>query len=518
MATKRLTMRKAREILRMKWHLRWPHRRVAKALRISVGAVGETVGRAKRGGLTWAEAEALTEEALEQRLYGLELEADERARRPLPNYGEVHAERMRPHVTLALLHEEYVAAHPDGYGYTQFCAYYRRWLAKQQFTMKQEHRAGDKLFVDYSGKKPHYVDVATGERVECELFVATLGASNHTYAEATHTQRVHDFLASHERAFAFYGGVPAALVPDQLKSAVTTPSRYEPGVQRAYDDLAEHYGTAVVPARPRKPRDKAKVEVAVQIAQRWILARLRKQKFFSLDELNARIAELVEQLADRHMRKYGMSRRELFARTDQPELRALPTQAYERADWAKTTVGSDYHVDFDRHAYSVPHRYIGEAVEIRATATTVEVLCRRQVIATHVRSSEVRGKSTKPEHMPVSHRQHAEWTPARIRAWASEIGPETRVLVDLILAERPHPEQGYRSCLGLLRLQKRYSDERLERACRRARMAGARSYKHVKSILERGLDQLDVCPAPEPKPVEHPNVRGGAYYAAVRPC
>lgn len=518
MATKRLTMRKAREILRMKWHLEWSHRRVKKALGVSIGAVSETLRRAKDAGLDWEDVEVLSEEALEEQLYGAEPNAEERATRPLPDYAVVHAERMRPHVTLALLHEEYLGEHPQGYGYTQFCAYYRRWLGQRQFTMRQDHKAGDKLFVDYSGKKPFYVDPETGEKREVELFVGVLGASNHTYAEATHTQRSHDFLASHVRMFAFFGGVPRALVPDQLKSAVTTSCRYEPGVQRAYADLADHYGTAVVPARPRKPKDKAKVEAGVLVVQRWILARLRKQTFFSLDELNRRISELVEELADRPMRKYGMSRRALFARTDQPELRRLPTEPYERAEWAQTTVGQDYHVEFDGRAYSVPHRHVGDAVEIRVTATTVEVLCRRQRIASHLRSAETRGKTTKPEHMPVAHRKHAEWTPPRIRQWASEIGPETSALVEVILSERPHPEQGYRSCLGLLRLQKRYSDERLERACQRARLAGARSYKNVKSILENGLDRLELASPPDSEPVDHPNVRGSAYYAGVRPC
>jgi transposase len=487
-----------------------PHRTIASALGVSVGAVGETVVRAKRGKLDWEQICGLTDEALEERLYGVKAAGG--AERPLPNFAEVHAERMRVGVTLALLHYEYQQQTPGGYGYTQFCEYYGRWLVGRGLTMRQEHLAGDKMFVDYSGKKLSIVDSKTGERIEVELFVAVLGASCHTYAEATYTQRVPDFIASHGRAFEYFGGVAAAIVPDQLKSAVTLASKYEPGLQRSYEDMAEHYGTAIVPARPRKPRDKAKVEATVLVVQRWIVARLRNQTFFSLDELNARIRELLSDLADRRMRRFGMSRRELFERTDRPALRPLPTTPYVLAAWSKATVRSDYHVEVDRHAYSVPHRHVGEEVEMRATANTVEILRRGQRIAVHVRGHVVGGKTTNPEHMPVAHRKQLEWTPERILAWAAETGTATTALVTAILEERPHPEQGYRSCLGLLRLQKRYGGERLERACARALFAGARSYTHVDGILRAGLDRVDLLPPAEPRPVVHENLRGPTYY------
>jgi transposase len=505
-------MRKTREILRLKLCVGLPHRTVASALGVSVGVVGETAVRAKRAGLEWKQIEGLTDEVLEERLYGVRAAPEDSAERPLPDYADVHAERMRPGVTLALLHYEYQQENPGGYGYTQFCEYYRRWLDRRGLTMRQEHLAGDKMFVDYSGVKPSIVDPESGERIDVELFVAVLGASSHTYAEATYTQRVADFVASHGRAFEYFGGVTAAIVPDQLKSAVVTASKYEPGLQRSYEDMAEHYGTAIVPARPRKPRDKAKVEVAVLIVQRWILARLRKQTFFSLDELNARIRELLADLAERRMRRFGLSRRELFERTDRPALRPLPSTPYVLASWSKATVRSDYHVEVEGHAYSVPHRYVDEDVEMRATATTVEVLRDRQRIAVHVRGHQVGGKTTNPEHLPVAHRKQLEWTPDRIHAWAAEIGVSTTALVTAILAERPHPEQGYRSCLGLLRLQKRYGGERLERACARALYAGARSYTHVDAILRAGLDRMDLVPPAEPRPVVHENLRGPTYY------
>lgn len=505
-------MRKTREILRLKLCVGLSHRTIARSLGVSVGAVGGTAVRAKRGKVDCEQLAVLTDEALEERLYGVRPIPGASGERPLPNYAEVHAERLRPGVTLALLHYEYQQENAGGYGYTQFCEYYSRWLDQHALTMRQDHLAGDKMFVDYSGKKPAIVDVRTGERIEVELFVAVLGASNHTYAEATYTQRVPDFVASHGRAFEYFGGVTAAIVPDQLKSAVVTASKYEPGLQRSYEDMAEHYGTAIVPARPRKPRDKAKVEVAVQVVQRWILARMRKQTFFSLDELNGRIRELLSELADRRMRRFGMSRRELFERTDRPALRPLPASPYVLGAWSGATVGSDYHVEVDGHWYSVSQRQVGQQVEMRATANTVEVLLRGERIAVHVRGHDVGGKTTNPDHLPVAHRKHLEWTPERIHVWAAEIGSAATALVAAILDARPHPEQGHRSCLGLLRLQKRYGSDRLERGCARALYAGARSYTHVSAILKAGLDRLDLVPSAEPLPVVHENLRGATYY------
>ena len=508
-------MRKAREILRLRYELALSYRTIAASQRVGPSTVGDTIRRATDAGLDWNAVKELSDEEVDRLLYSKPAPSGPRPeQRPLPDFAEVHAERLKPGVTLQLLHVEYREQHPDGYGYTQFCEYYQRWVQARGLTMRQEHRAGEKVFVDYSGKKPHIVDAQTGAVVEVELFVGALGASSYTYAEATHTQRVPDFIASHGRMFAFFGGVTRATVPDQLKSAVSRASSYEPGLQRTYEDFAEHYGTAVIPARPARPRDKAKAEVAVQVAQRWILARLRKQRFFSLDELNQRIRELLDELNARPMRRYGMSRRELFERTDQPELLPLPSTLYTVATWSKVTVGADYHVDVDGHGYSVPFRLAHKEVEVRATATIVEVLRHRKRVTVHVRSS-VKGKNTtKPEHLPVAHRRHLEWTPDRIEHWAAEVGPATAALVAAILEERPHPEQGYRSCLGILRLEKRYGRPRLELACARAGAAGARSYAHVAEILKRGLDRLVPTTPDESstKPVVHENVRGPSAY------
>jgi len=342
-----------------------------------------------------------------------------------------------------------------------------------------------------------------------------LGASNYTYAEATRTQRSADFLASHTRAVEYCGGVTTMVIPDQLRTGVTTPCRYEPGLQRSYADWARHYGTAVVPARPAKPRDKAKVEVAVQVAERWILARLRHEIFFTLVALNERIAELLEDLNARAMKTYGgQSRADLFVRFDRPVLRPLPTDRYVYAEWSKARVNIDYHVEADHHFYSVPHALIHTVVEICLTAALVEIVLRGQRVWLHVRSPQRGGYTTIPEHMPKAHRAHLEWTPSRLIRWAATIGPATAALATVILESRPHPEQGYRSCLGLMRLAKRDGPARLEAACRRALTADARSYRHVDSILKHGLDRLpldgETVPSPSPRP--HANVRGAAYY------
>jgi transposase len=504
-------MRRTREILRQKLELRRSHREVAASVGLSVGAVSATLVRAAAAGLSWAAVHSLSDEALDQQLYGVKALTG----RPLPDCAYLHLERKKPGVTLELLHLEYLEQYPDGYRYTQFCERYREWLARRGFTMRQEHIAGEKLYVDYAGKKPQIIDPKSGEVIEVELFVAVLGASNYTYAEATRTQRGPDFIASHVRTFRELGGVPRAVVPDQLKSGVTLACRYEPGIQRTYEDLARHYGTTVLPARPLHPRDKAKVEVGVQVVERWILARLRHETFFSLERLNERIAELRVELNERRMRVYGASRRELFERLDRPALKALPLEPFVYAEWKMARLNIDYHAEIDHHYYSAPYPLVHEQVEARMTATTIELFHRGERVASHVRSDQRGRHTTNPEHMPKSHREHQEWSPSRILHWAATIGPKTRELAEAILAERRHPEQGYRSCLGILRLAKRYGNERLEAACARAVAVRARSYRHVESMLKNGLDRLS---APEPEApttgtsAVQENIRGGGYY------
>jgi len=513
MATERLSMRQTREILRQKWCLGLSHRQVARSLGISNGAVGTTVLRTRAAGLDWAQVAVLTDEALEARVYGPPTPPTHD--RPVPDCAYLHTERRKPGVTLELLHVEYLEHHPDGYRYTQFCEVYRRWLQRRRLSMRQVHRAGEKCFVDYAGQKPALIDPATGEVLPVELFVAVLGASNYTYAEATRTQQVPDWIASHQRAFQFFGGVTGAVVPDQLKSGVVVPCRYEPGVQRTYEEFAQHYGTVILPARPAQPRDKAKIEVAVQVAERWILARLRHETFFSLAALNCRIAELLADLNARPMRLYRASRHDLFERLDQPALRPLPAAPFVVGEWkVDARVNVDYHVELHGHYYSVPHALLHEYVDARLTLTTVELFQRGQRVAAHVRSV-VRGThTTDPAHMPKAHQRHLEWTPSRLIDWGRTIGPQTAALVQTILADRPHPEQGYRSCLGVLRLAKRYGAPRLEAACTRAVAIGARSYRHVDSILKHGLDRLPRLEAPAQLTLTpaHEHLRGRDYY------
>lgn len=510
-------MRQIREILRQKWVLDRPHREVAQSLRIGLGTISVVLEKAKQAGLDWPTVQTLTDAVLEARLYTRPHAArPEPAPRPWPDCGYIHRERRKPGVTLELLHLEYLEQHPDGYRYTQYCEIYRRWLKRRGLSMRQVHRAGEKVFVDYSGKKPTIIDPATGELTEVELFVAVLGASNYTYADATRTQQVHDWIGSHARAFAFFGGVPEVVVPDQLKSGVTLACRYEPGLQRTYEEFAQHYTTVILPARPKRPRDKPKVEVAVQIAQRWILARLRHERFFSLAELNARIRELLEPLNAKVMRTYRASRRELFVQLDQPALRPLPADPFLVGEWTiDARVNIDYHIDVHGHYYSVPYALLHELVDARRTATTVEIFHRGQRVAAHVRN-DLRGRhTTDPAHMPKAHRAHLEWTPSRLIDWARTIGPQTAALVGAILADRPHPEQGYRSCLGILRLAKGYGSTRLEAACGRAGAVQARSYRHVDAILKHGLDRLPLAPEAAAQLTlvpTHEHVRGPAYY------
>ena len=511
MATERLSMRKTKEILRQKWALKRSHRAVAKSVGVSAGAVHAAVARAKAAGLaSWKDVEPLDETKLDELMYGAAFHGEAR---PEPDCQWIHRERPRIGVTLLLLHDEYRQLHPEGLGYTAFCDRYRDWLARRGLVMRQVHVAGDAMFVDYSGKRPSVVDPRTGVVTEVELFVAVLGASNYTYAEATRSQRGPDWIASHVRALAFFGGVPRAIVCDQLKSGVSRSCRYEPEVQRTYEDLASHYGTTVLPARARKPRDKAKVEVAVQIVQRWILACIRNEVFASLERLNERIRELLVMLNARVMRRYGKSRAELFASLERPVLAALPATRFEYAEWKKAHVNIDYHVVFDEHFYSLPYALVHEEVWIRATATTIEVLLDGRRVASHLRSRVRGGFTTLLDHMPRSHRDHAEWTPSRILGWAAETGLATSTLCDAILKDRPHPEQGFRSCLGILRLGKLYGAARLEAACARANRAQARSYRHVESILKKGLDR---APADDgntiAKLITHENVRGPTEY------
>lgn len=505
-------MRRIREVLRLKFE-GLSHRTIARSCGVGVGTVSEYVRRARSAGVSWPLPAELDEAGLEAKLFpAAEPVGRERAR---PDCIHVHAELKRTGVTLQLLWEEYRGGDPEGYGYSQFCEYYRRWASQLKPSMRQQHRAGEKTFIDFSGKGPHIVDPKTGEEIAVELFVASLGASCFTYAEATLTQQLPEWIAAHGRMLAYFGGSTAIWVPDQLKSAVTRSCRYEPGVNRSYQDLARHHGAVVVPARPRKPKDKAKIEAMVLVAQRWILARLRNRTFFSLAELNVAIGELADQLNDRPMRKLGKSRRALWEQLDRPQLKPLPSSRFELAHWKVCQINIDYHVEVDHHAYSVPYQLGRQEVEARYTASVVEIYHNDHRVASHPRRYD-RQPSTLAEHMPSSHRAHAEWTPSRLIHWAEKIGPPTGRLVAGILESRPHPEQGYRACLGLMRLGKRYGQGRLDAACDRALHLRSYSYRTVKNILSAAQDRLPLEDetATDATPV-HDNIRGAEYYAAA---
>jgi len=503
-------MRKIREALRLK-AAGLTRRQIAISVGVGRTTVGEYLERAERAGVSWPLPDDLDNAALEQRLFP-SVGAGKSQARPQPDWAYVHRELRKRSVTLMLLWEEYRGVHPDGYGYSQFCMRYRQWKGRLSPTMRQTHTAGERMFVDYAGQTIEILDGLTGEVAEAQLFVAVLGASSYTYAEATLTQTLPDWCGSHERAFNFFGGAAAQVVSDNLKSGIIKACFYEPAVNRTYADLAAHYGTAIVPARPHKPRDKAKVEVGVLLTERWIIAKLRNRRFFSLAELNAAIRGCVIELNARVSKHLGASRRELFEQLDRPALKPLPQEPYPYAEWQERRVGLDYHVEVEKHYYSVPHRLLREKVWTRLTTRTIEIFHRGKRVAAHVRSSSNRRHTTVREHMPSAHRRYADWTPERLRQQAGEVGPSTSALVDIILRERRHPEQGFRACIGILRLAKSHGRTRLEAACLRALEIGARSYTSVNSILKNNLDRRRPEKATDGPAITHPNIRGAHYF------
>ena len=518
MATERLLMRRCREILKLKYENKLTHRAIARACSVGAATVSDYVRRATGAGLGWPLPGDLDDAQLEGKLFASSIQTA--AGRVLPDWSWVHQELRRTGVTLRLLWEEYGAEHSAGYRYSGFCKLYHRWTHKLAPSMRQAHRAGEKVFVDYSGKRPFIVNRRTGEHTPVELFVGALGASSYVYAEATPDQTLPSWVGAHVRMLEFLGGCPELFVPDNLRSGITTACRYEPEVNRTYGELARHYGATVVPARAGKPKDKAKVEVSVLIAQRWVLASLRNRVFFGLAELNAAILDKLRQLNERRMQKLGVSRRELFERLDGPALKALPVNRYEMGEWKPCTVNIDYHVEVDHNYYSVPHQIIYQQVEARFTHSTVEVFRNGHRVASHKRLSGRGLFSTLTEHMPRSHQAHAEWTPSRMMSWSEKTGPATGRVVAEILKSRPHPEQGYRSCLGILRLGKAHSNERLEAACRRAEQLNSFSYRTIKNILAAGVERLPIEQDNAIQPIlpAHENVRGPAYYHKETGC
>jgi len=512
MPAERLTMRKIREVFRLKFDCDISNRQIAKSCKIARSTVAEYLFRFQQAALSWPLAQDIDDNQLEQLLYP-QLPALPAHERPLPDWSYIHQQLRQKSVTLMLLWQEYKEIHPQGYQYSQFCHRYRQWTKHIDPIMRQEHRAGEKLFVDYAGQTVPVYDLHTNKMRQAQIFVAVLGASNYTYAEATWSQSLPDWIASHSRAFIFFGGVPRVLVPDNLKAGVKKASFYEPDINPTYLDLANHYATVVIPARVRKPKDKAKVETGVQIVERWILARLRNRQFFSLRQLNQAIAELLEKLNDKPFQKLPGSRKSAFESIDRPALSPLPSQPYQFAEWKKATVNVDYHIEVDRHYYSVPHALLKKKIDVRITNNTIECFYKSKRVASHIRSHHKGVHSTVKEHMPKSHQKWAEWTPQRFASWAAKIGPHTQRLIENVLNSRAHPQQGFRSCLGILRLAKSYGDDRLEAACHRAVTIGGTSYRSVQSILKHNLEKKPLPDqSSESTPIEHVNIRGARYY------
>jgi transposase len=512
MATERLTMRRIRQVLHLHFGVRASARVIAREVGVGRSTVQDYLTRATTAGLGWPLPADLTDEALELLLFPAPSCKPGARRHPEPDWAALVREMKRPGVSLLILWEEYNAVHPQGYAYSRFCQLFREFERHLSPTMRQTHVAGHKAFVDYSGKKVPITDPLTGEVRMAEIFVAVLGASNLTYAEATWTQTLPDWIGAHVRMFRFWGSAPRLLVPDNLRSGVNKASFYDPEINRTYGKLATHYHVGILPTRPRKPKDKAAVEAGVRFAQHYILGRLRNVTFFSLAECNAAIAAAVERMNDREMRRLGASRRQLFDTIERPFMQPLPDEDYEYAEWHLARVGIDYHVEVAGFFYSVPHALIREQVDTRATARTIEVFHRGKRVAAHARRYGGPRHGTQSEHMPSAHRRYAEWTPERFQRQARDIGPNTEALILAVLARRPHPEQGFRTYLGVLRLFRGIEAARAEAVSLRAIEIGVLSYASVASIFKHRLDQKASPQAADGTPLLHDNIRGSGYF------
>lgn len=506
----KLSMRKISELLRLRHALNRSYRDIGKSLNISISTVGDYLARAKTAGLSWPLPEALSEEALYAKLF-LPVEKPSPKRRA-PDWEWVNLELRKKGVTLHLLWREYRESYPEGYGYTSFCKGYKAYSKALSPVMHQIHKAGEKIFVDYAGLKLSWQERATGKLHACEIFVGSLGASQMTFCEASPSQQLPDWIASHIRMFDYFGGVSEIIVPDNLKASVTKAHRYDPDINANYQHLGEHYGFAIVPARVAKPKDKAKVENAVLCVERHILAPLRHSLFTSLSEMNAAIQEKLILFNHRPFQKMKTSRYALFESLDKPALKPLPQERYQYATWRQAKIHIDYHFVFDDHYYSVPYQYIHQPVEIRASTKTVECFYQEKRIAVHARSFIRYGYTTLKAHMPMAHRTHAEWTPERLKRWALKIGPQTAQFIETLIQSRAFPQQAYRACLGVLRLSQRYGEARLEKACLKAVALGMTRYQQIDSLLKKKLEETPLSPVSVPVLSLHDNIRGPLYY------
>lgn len=499
-------MRKIRETMRLHLECGQSANWIAASLGIARSVVQQYLRRAKSHELSWPLPEELDDTDLERMLYPGPGAGN---RHPDPDWESIHRELRRPGVTRELLWTEYCEQVTNAYSYGQFCRVYKRWAKKVNLVMRQEHRAGEKLFVDFAGPTLPITNPGTGEITQAQLFVAVLGASNYTYAEACASQEIDNWIAAHMRTFEYLGGVSELVIPDNLKSAVTKADRYEPKLNERYHRMAQHYNTAIMPARSKKPKDKAPAEKGVQLVERWIIAVLRNRTFFSLTELNGVIAELLRSLNSKPFKRLEGSRKSWFEAVDKPALKQLPQTRFEDARWLRMRVGNDYHINVDGNWYSVPYQLALEEVDVRVTPKTVEILHGGKRVASHKAGKS----STKREHRTKAHQYMGDWSKERILSWGRQIGPATSHLVEQVLQRSRHDQIGIRACLGLLSLHKEYGQERLEAACRRAATAGSWSVSSLRSMLKHGLDQqLQQLVIPDLHHIIHANIRGAKYF------
>jgi transposase len=507
-------MRKIKEILRLRYEQMLGQRQIARSINVSQSTVHEYLTKAEAAGVSWPLSEEWDEARLQAALFPPAQIPAKEATRPMPDFAVLRQQRQQHRdLTLELLWEEYREQNPEGYSYSRFCKLYRDWKKQQDVVLRQEHRPGEKLFIDWAGATIP-IHRRDGSITDAALFVSALGVSSYTYAEVTWNQAMENWLKVQMNAFEFYGGCPHLLIPDNTKTGVIRACLYDPDLNPTYQAFAEHYRVAVMPARPYKPRDKAKVESAVQVVQRWIVMRLRHRRFLSLSECNEAVHDLLGYLNQRPFRKRREeSRASLFAKTDRPVLQALPSARYDLSEWSFARVNIDYHIAFDANFYSVPYALVGQRLDVRATPATVEIFHNGKRVASHLRSRGSHQSITEAAHRPKSHQAHLEWTPSRIVDWAGKVGPHTAQVVRHILDEKPHPEMGYRACLGLIRLAGKYSPERMEAACQRGLLTGAMQYRHIRSMLEHKLDSRPLPEQEPPRPApDHENLRGAEYF------
>lgn len=498
-------MRKVNEIYRLHMERKMGVREIARSLGISHSTVSEYLSLYAESGRNWSSE--------------IRASAGRHSAKPLPDFAKLFEELKKKGVTLALLWQEYQEDHQGkGYRYSQFCELYKKWKKKLNPSMRQRYKAGEKLFVDYAGPTIAYYDAYSREERRAALFVAVLGASNYTYAEAQSGQTKQNWNMGHVRAFEYFEGVPEQVVPDNLKSGVTSPCYYEPEINPTYHELSLHYNTVIMPARIRRAKDKAKVETGVLLVERWIMAALRNRPFFSLEELNAAIRELLERLNRKVMKTYGKSRRDLWENLEKDQLKPLPERRYEYQEYLTATVGIDYHVAYNKNRYSVPYTLIQQKLDVRVSERMVEILHKGQVVARHMRHRGQGEYITSHEHMPSNHQaMQNQWNGARLLRWAEKIGPETRQVIEAALSSQSYPEQAFRRCVGILNLTKKYGAERLEAACGRALRYRFHSYKSIKEILVNGFDRLTpgLDQNQDGTLPSHQNVRGSAYYQSA---